>query len=247
MKNDQVKQGLLIGSAGLLAALILSVSFLIGCAGSQPAETPKQSVPLPRVVLPADWPVGDRTRLQEPALVFDGLSPLDPQPADTALTPGAAVAYFYNYFHRHLNPLTNGKLPNNEGTPGEPILYLNHEFGRKEVFGSGQNRGVAMRMKGMLRFDKSGSYTLFALSNDGLRIYLDDQLVIDDPEWHARGNQYSKQTIAEITQPGWYVLKVEFFQRKGTTALGFYWRRPDSDVIEPVPAEAYAHIPGSAQ
>jgi hypothetical protein len=243
MKKNQSKRGLLCGGAGLFAALILTVLILAGCAGSGPAKAPEKGVPQPQVSLPENMPPGDKARLQAPPLVVTGLSPLNPQPADTALVAGLAVAYFSNYFARHLNPLTRGNVPNKEGTPGDPIPFLNHQFGRGEVFGSGQSRGVALRMHGLLRFAESGSYTLLALSNDGLRIYLNSQLVIDDPAWHARGNQYSVRAIAEIAQPGWYPIKVEYFQRKGTAAIGLYWRRPGADGFEPVPAEAYAHTP----
>jgi len=243
MKKNQSKRGLFCGGAGLLAALILIAPILAGCAGTEPAKTPEEGVPQAQVAIPDNMPPGDKTQLQAPPKVVTGLSPLHPQPAGTALVPGLAVAYFYNYFARHLNPLTSGNVPNKEGTPGQPIPFLNHQFGRGEVFGSGQSRGVAMRMQGLLRFANSGSYTLLALSNDGLRIYLNDQLVIDDPAWHAHGNQYSVRAIAEIAQPGWFPIKVEYFQRKGTAAIGLFWRRPGADGFAPVPAEAYAHIP----
>jgi hypothetical protein len=245
MKKKQGKLRLLFGIASLLVALILMVFSMAGCAGSEPMKTTQEGEPQPLITLSENMPTADKSLLNKPPILVTGLSPLDPQPADTALVPGLAVAYFYDYKHRHLNPLTNGNLPNKKGTPGEPIPFLNHHFGRGEVFDSGSNRLVAMRMQGLLHFPQTGTYTLLGLANDGLRIYLDDQRIIDDPAWHARGDQYAVGVIAKITQAGWYPMKVEYNQRKGTAAIGFFWRRPGAGGFEPVPAEAYAHIPGS--
>ncbi|MEE4262729.1 MAG: PA14 domain-containing protein [Desulfobacteraceae bacterium] len=245
MKNKQGKRDLLFGLGALLPVLVLIVLSLGGCAGSEPMKSPAEGEPQPLITLSENMPTADTSLLQKPPILVTGLSPLNPQPAGTALVPGLAVAYFYNYKARHLNPLTNGNLPNKEGKPGPPIPFLNHQFKQDEVFNSGANRFIAMRMQGMLHFPQSGSYMLLGLSNDGLRIYLDDQLIIDDPEWHARGDQYTVGVVAEIAQAGWYSMKVEYNQRKGTAAIGLFWRRPGSDDFEPVPAEAYAHIPGS--
>jgi hypothetical protein len=245
MKKNHHKRLLLIGVAGLLPALVLIGFSLAGCAGSEPMPTPSEGEPQPLITLSENMPTADTSLLQKPPILVTGLSPLNPQPADAALVSGLSIAYFYDYKHRHLNPLTKGNLPNKEGTPGEPIPFLNHHFGRGEVFNSGSNRLVAMRMQGLLHFAQPGTYTLLGLANDGLRIYLDNRLIIDDPAWHARGDQYTVGVIAEITRAGWYPLKVEYNQRKGTAAIGFFWRRPGADGFEPVPAESYAHIPGS--
>ena len=247
MKKNQGKRRLQMGIAGLLPALILIGFSLAGCAGSEPMKTAREGKPQPQIILSENMPKADKSLLDKPAILVTGLSPLDPQPADTSLVPGLAVAYFYGYKARHLNPLTNGNVPNKKGTPGKPIPFLNHHFGQDEVFDSGSNRLIAMRMQGLLHFPQAGTYTLLGLANDGLRIYLDDQLIIDDPAWHARGDQYTAGVIAEITQAGWYSMKVEYNQRKGTAAIGFFWRRPGADGFEPVPAEAYAHLPGSGQ
>ncbi len=247
MKPKPGRQCLLSGIAGVMTALALVALGLAGCAGSEPVITPTEAEPQPLIILSENMPTADTSKLKKPPRVATGLSPLNPQPAKTSLVPGLAVAYFYDYKSRHLNPLTKGNVPNKKGTPGKPIPYLNHHFGRGEVFDSGATRLVAMRMQGLLHFPQTGTYTLLALSNDGLRIYLDNQLIIDDPEWHARGDQYTVGVVADIKRPGWYPLMVEYNQRKGTAAIGFFWRRPGSSSFEPVPSEAYAHIRASGQ
>jgi hypothetical protein len=184
--------------------------------------------------------VPDESQLQLPPIFVTGLSLLQPQPDRSALQPGLSVTYFYDYFARHLDPLTEGKLPNRRGRPGKTIPYLNHQFGRAEVFDSGSNRGVAMRLNGFIYFSQSGKFIFRALSNDGLRIYVSDQMIIDDPAQHS--DRYSIRAIVEIKESGWYPIMVEYFQRKGTATIKLFWQRPLADEFEVVPAEAYAHI-----
>jgi hypothetical protein len=184
----------------------------------------------------------DETQLQLPPLQIAELSPADPQPADDQLRPGLAVIYYFDYFERHLRELSAFTASRSTvRRTGKPIPYLNHRFGRDEVFDSGTNRGVAMRMRGMIRFPTPGEYTFRALSNDGLRIRIDDTMIIDDPTQHS--DRYAIQAVVAIRQSGWYPLMVEYFQRKGTASIGLYWRTPGAKEFAAVPPESFAHLP----
>ena len=219
-------------------AVILTVYvilFAAGCAGTQPAE----KTAIPAGADAADMP--DESQLQLPPVRFSDLTPADPQPAADALRPGLFVLYYFNYFERHLDPLADIAASANRGRAGKPIPYLNHRFGKGKVFDSGTNRGVAMRMRGMLQFPAPGEYTFRAISNDGLRIRIDDNLIIDDPDQHS--DQYAVQAIVDIPRQGWYPFSVEYFQRKGTATLVLFWRTPSAKDFVPVPAARFAHLP----
>jgi len=172
---------------------------------------------------------------------FANLEPADPQPDGDSLSPGLSVIYYFSYFDRHLDPLAAIADTPGRGRAGKPIPYLNHSFGKEEVFDSGANRGVAMRMEGLIRFPKTGTYTFRAISNDGVRIDIGEVRIIDDPDQHS--DRYAVQADVVIRQPGWYRLKVEYFQRKGTATIGLLWRTPAKEDFEPVPAANYAHLP----
>jgi hypothetical protein len=225
-------------------AITIAAFMTAGCAGSKAKPTPTDSARIPAAAAGPKMPVADESRLQLEPNHYAGLSPLDPQPAEGALQAGLAVVYFYDFFARHLNPLSQGKIDPATGEPGQPIPYLNHQFAREVVFDSGTNRGVAMRMKGLLYLPDEGEYTFRALSNDGLRIYLSDQMIINDPTQHS--DRYAVQAVVDIKKKGWYPLMVEYFQRKGTAAVKFFWRKPGAADFTAVPAQSYAHIPGSA-
>ena len=124
---------------------------------------------------------------------------------------------------------------------GEPILDLNHDFGKDKVFGSGSNRGVGMRLNGLLQFKEPGVYDLQALSNDGIIMYVADVLALNDPEQHS--DRLSNLAHVRIEKPGWYPVAVQYFQRKGTAVLKLFWQTPGSSGQVPVPAGAYAHLP----
>jgi hypothetical protein len=62
----------------------------------------------------------------------------------------------------------------------------------------------------------------------------------EDPEIHA--DRMSPPLEIVIGQPGWYDFKVDYFQKKGTSALQLFWTPPDGEE-QIVPAAAFAHLP----
>lgn|GEM_PF-462681 len=227
-----------------LVAITIVTLMIVGCAGNKGKPDPSDSARKPAAAAKPKMPVADESQLQMEPNHFSNLSALDPQPAKETLQAGLAVVYFYDYFARHLNPLSQGYIDPATSQPGQPIPYLNHQFEREVVFDSGTNRGVAMRMKGLLYLPDTGEYTFRAVSNDGLRIYLDDQMIINDPTQHS--DRYAVPAVVDIRVKGWYPLMVEYFQRKGTAAVKFFWRKPGAADFTAIPAQSYAHIPGSA-
>jgi hypothetical protein len=172
-----------------------------------------------------------------PALIT-GLSPVNPQPPAASLKPGLSALYIYEFI-RHLDNMPTGDRARKKGKPGPPILILNHQFDEGVVFDSGKTRGVCVQMTGYINFPQPGRYIFMAQSNDGIRIYINDQIIINDPEVHS--DQFSPKTIVEITRPGRYQFRVRYFQRKGTAMLKLYWQDPGNNDFRIVPAEAYAH------
>ena len=161
-------------------------------------------------------------------------------PLDTsALEPGLAVLYFDKIFVRHLDMLPKGENAQERGRPGAPIPYLNHQFGRSQIFDSGTNRGLGMEISGYIRLDRPGTYGFQANSNDGFRLYIDGHLLIDDPNWHS--DRLSPEAQLPVTEPGWYSLRARYFQRKGTATIQLYWRPPGENAFSIVPAKVLAH------
>jgi hypothetical protein len=181
--------------------------------------------------------IGNQSASGEPALdVWP--SPLKPKPAEGLLKPGLAV-WYYKKKIRHIGSMPDSDKMTENGYQGKPIPRLAHRFGAGEVFDSGVSQGICVEIRGAIELSKIGDYRLKANSNDGIRIFLDGKMVLDDPDVH--GDRFTPQAIIPIDEPGWYELLVKYFQRKGTATLELYWQEPGKGTFEMVPEAAYGH------
>jgi hypothetical protein len=152
--------------------------------------------------------------------------------------PGLSVVYAYCKI-RHLDEMPSSKWMSEKGEPGKPIRIIAHQFGNGKVFGSGKSRLVCAQMQGYLNFKKSGRYLIKANSNDGIRFFLDNKMILNDPDGHS--DRYTSEKEIEIKKPGRYAILVRYFQRKGTATLELYWKTPGADKFDIIPAMAYSH------
>ena len=203
----------------LLLALLVSGIILTGCVSTQD-KPPREKVPF----------------------TFTDLVPIIPQPDSASIQGGLSVWYLPDFNFEHVGEMPKGDPPYSWGFAGKPILILDRKFDPQEkVFDSGQHRGIALQMDGMIKFPTFGQYALMALSNDGLRVYIGGKRVINDPNWH--GDQFSRKNKLEFTESGWYPFKLKYFQRLGTAALKLFWKKPGDEDFSIIPAEAYGHLP----
>ena len=167
----------------------------------------------------------------------------EPLPTMTeGLQPGLAVLYFPKRFVRHVDALPQGEDALAKGVPGPPVSNLNRRFGRGQVFQSGTNRGIGVEMNGFILLEKPGRYQFRVNSNDGFRLSLDGQTILEDPAWHSTGDRMTPAADYNVTTPAWHSLRIRYFQRKGTAAFQFYWQPPDATEFSPVPGRVLAHL-----
>lgn len=163
-----------------------------------------------------------------------GAKPLSPQPAADKTNPGLAVVYFTNMFNklREIGQLGKGK-------PGEPIKILDHKTNDGNVLTSDRPMGVGAKITGMIKFDAAGTYVFKVNSNDGARVTIAGIKVYELDGVHA--DEMSDPIPFVVEQPGWYALDIDYFQKKGTSALQLFWTPPGgTEAI--VPASQYAHL-----
>lgn len=183
-------------------------------------------------------PEASRSEPPPPDIRIKDLKPVTPQPPAEALQPGLSVFYIFDFF-RDIDEMPAMEAGRRRGKPGQPIPNLNHQFDKGPVFDSGKNRGVGVYLEGFIRFSQPGSYRFTARSNDGIRIFINDRMLINDPDVH--GDRLSNRGIVEIKEPGWYGLRMQYFQRKGSAMLKLYWEIPGANARAIVPAEVLAH------
>jgi len=158
--------------------------------------------------------------------------------ADAELKPGLAVCYMYE-FVRHIDQFAEWEK-HRKCEPGAPLAILDSRVGIKKVLTSTSDNGVMAKITGFIHLDKAGAYKFAFESNDGVRLKIDGELILEDPG--VLSDQYSDVGTMEVANPGWYPLAIDYFERKGTSTLRFFWRPPgvEGDMLL-VPAEALAH------
>lgn len=167
------------------------------------------------------------------------------RPASVALeavSPGLSATYVYGYW-QHLNDMPGTDEILRTGTTGPPITLLDHSsmfWGN--IFSSGKSRGVGALIQGFIRFPSAGRWELQAVSNDGVRVFLSDTLIISDPTIHPE--RPSNIAEASIPEPGLYPITIRYFQNKGASALRLRWKGPGETTFSIVPAGAYFHLNG---
>jgi serine/threonine-protein kinase len=171
------------------------------------------------------------------ALVFGGgrtPTPVASPPAPTkpapptgpAPQPGLRFAYYEGAWQKL--PDFDKLKPIKTGTNGNVNLKPRN---RNENFG--------LVFTGQLVVAKPGKYTFFLSSDDGARLYIKDQLVVDNDGLH--GTQ-EKNGIVDLAA-GWLPIRVTYFQGTGGYALDLLWQGPDSPTKSPIPDAALVHQP----
>lgn len=222
-----------------LLALLLSWIITTGCVQSKKSE-PNAT---PKVEPKAEF-MGITPDPEKAPLYFTDLVPITPQPDAAAVQGGLKVWYFEDFFVKHVDELPKGDPPFSWGFEGKPLPILDRKFERGEKFyDSGYHRGISALIRGMIKFSEPGEYVLIARSNDGIRIFVGDKKVIDDPTWHGLGDEPTPEARITISKTGWYRFRLKFFQRKGSATLQMYWKKPGDKDFDFIPAEAYGHLP----
>ncbi len=176
-----------------------------------------------------------------PALPAAALEPASPQPAPDALAPGLAVDYYFHLF-RHVDELVEWQ-DYRDGKAGPPIPKLDYRVGQGNVLTSEGDDGVGAEITGFIRLDEPGTYVFNVRSNDGFRLSIGGERILEDPDVHA--DRFSDLAEVQVSEAGWYPLHLLYFERKNTSTLELYWLRPGEEGrLSIVPAEAFAHLPG---
>jgi len=166
-----------------------------------------------------------------------------PQGDTEDLRPGLSVRYYREFF-RDIDEFIAYQT-NHQGEAGPPIRQLNYRTGNGNVLTSGGADGIAADIAGFIRFDEAGLYEFVVQSNDGVRVTIGGIQVIEDPTVHS--DRFSTINRLRVTAPGWYSIRVLYFERKTTSTLELYWKRPgeqDGPMVI-VPADALGHSASS--
>ena len=161
----------------------------------------------------------------------------------STISPGLKVRY-YEEKYQHITDMPKGNQLVKFGKEGKIVYKLDNVYSkRSNVFDSGKSRLVGFWFHGVVHLEKPGLYQFQALANDGVRFFLNQQLIFEDPFKHS--DRLTPVGRFQVEKPGWYPIQILFFQRKGTSALRFYWKKPEGDSFQVIPAAALGHLSDS--
>lgn len=101
----------------------------------------------------------------------------------------------------------------------------------------GWKQNFALFGDGYLKIEEEGTYTFHLWSDDGSKLYINDQEVINNDGLH--GAEYKDASIA--MKKGYYKFKIGFFQGGGGQFLSFNWKQPGKKDFEVIPAVSIYH------
>lgn len=158
-----------------------------------------------------------------------------PQPNN--LVSGLAVRY-YGGQYTNIRGLVE-MMDYQKGVQGTPIPKLNYKVGNGTVLTTTTTDLIGADITGYINMSKKGRYTFLVQSNDGVRLNIGGKQIFEDPDIH--GDRFSPELHVNITDPGWYSIRVLYFERANSSTLELYWQEPEGDVVF-VPTEAFGHI-----
>jgi hypothetical protein len=151
------------------------------------------------------------------ALVRRGSGPPPPPPARAF---GLQGEYFDD---RHLAALKASRL--------DPQVWFN--WGRSVPHsGLADDGEYGVKWSGEILIDAAGVWNFYTVSNDGVRLYVDGQLVINDWTQHAAKEDAGSVSLG----PGWHRIEIHYYQQGGTSEMRLSFAGPGQPKAA-VPAE----------
>lgn len=140
--------------------------------------------------------------------------------------PGLQVEYF------HPNPDNVAVETLDQLTPQAVgiVPHISLDIPHKE-----QSDQFALRFVSNLSIDNPGKYRFYLSSDDGSRLYLNGQLIIDHDGLHGMSQKYGDVKLAR----GRHRLVLTYFDNGGGDGLDLQWRGPDISK-QPIPAEQFS-------
>ncbi|ETR73634.1 MAG: hypothetical protein OMM_06805 [Candidatus Magnetoglobus multicellularis str. Araruama] len=74
-----------------------------------------------------------------------------------------------------------------------------------------------------IRIDNKDKYQFFIQSDDGSRLWINDQLLIDD--WNMHGVE--ERSTSLILETGWHKIRLDYLQLGGDAVIKLLWKSND--------------------
>ena len=121
---------------------------------------------------------------------------------------------FHNKIHRRIDPAVDFAVPDGSAPDAQASVTENY----------------TVRWEGRLTAPLSGDYTLSCEGNEGVRLYVNDQLLFDDLRTHANPVNRGHLTLAAGQS---VALRLDLWHRKGNAQCKLLWSLPEAHPADP--------------
>jgi hypothetical protein len=116
---------------------------------------------------------------------------------------------------------------------------VNFRATQGEFYGTKLANDFVVRWTGIIRVETPGQYTFGLRSDDGSRLYIGDNLVIDNVKGKPMELVEGKAELPAGDHP----IRIEFGQGSGGAGIILSWKRPGDEKLSAVPAKVLFHDP----
>jgi hypothetical protein len=131
-----------------------------------------------------------------------------PQPVSSSDQPGLAATYFANKDLRGLGTIRTDATVNFSWGTGAPLAGI-------------PNDTFSARWTGRVTAPETTTYTFYTQADDGVRLWVNDTLLIDD--WVNHGVTERSGTIA-LTKGQRYNVRLEYYEASGGASVKLLWK-----------------------
>ncbi|AFH50297.1 Beta-glucosidase-related glycosidase [Ignavibacterium album JCM 16511] len=126
-----------------------------------------------------------------------------------------------------------GEYFTNKDLNGEPARVkvdkiINFDWEWDSSFEDFPSDNFSVRWTGYLKVDKTNTYTIDVSSDDGVRLFLDEKLVIDDWNDHA---EMTNSYTTRLEAGRFYKIKLEFYENGGAAICRLGLREENSNLL----------------
>ncbi|RZU00952.1 PA14 domain-containing protein [Rivibacter subsaxonicus] len=134
----------------------------------------------------------------------------------------------------------SGSYYNNLTLAGNPVFTRNEaidfNWGNTSPGAGVPTDRWSVRWSGSVKAPSSGSYKFQTLSDDGVRLWVNNALVIDD--WNNHGPTTRTSASINLTAGQSYAIKLEYYDNLGGAQVALRWQAPGTSTAVPIPISA---------
>jgi beta-glucosidase len=129
-----------------------------------------------------------------------------------------------------------GEYFSNKELEGEPTIIridkkLDFDFGTKSPGEKIKHNFFSIRWSGFIKVKESGKYTFGTLSDDGIRLFIDDKKVIEN--WNEHGIMIDEY-VAKLEAGKEYKVKLEYYEEAGDAVIKLGLRKDTKTDANPI-------------